>query len=747
MMKSKHNNNIITIVLILLSVFETNNLANSFILFGPLQTTSKNFGPVLITRSSSSISTAENNLASTSAGYAIKIEGLTCSHDGGNTYQLNNVNYSLPRNGKIGLLGRNGCGKSTFLKILAMQTAQQQVRREDNNDIAFTGKVEKAKTCRVAYVEQETPPIDVAVAYALFGIDSSYSLVVGFDIGTISTPFEAAKYYKLAEYRGESSLLEKATILMDQMSGSWAVLTRADEIATRLRVQHLLNMSLINLSGGERKRVALAAALITEPDVLLLDEVTNHLDLGAIRWLSDLILEQKKMTVLVVTHDRAFLDQVCQDGILELDRGNLYPYDGTYANFLEAKEARWAMEDANLQTAKSKYKLELEWMRRQPQARQTKAKARIEAFYKLEKATKPTRSKSQLTLVDDASLNSRRRLGNTVLKCVGVSLSFQSNNKKGQEQQGSIIVDDFTYDFNSGDRIGIVGKNGVGKSTFLKILTGAQPIDAGEIITGETVVFGIYDQMGLQDYDENQRVLDYVKERVIASDGSSMAEAPQEAMRLLKKFEFPSDRWNERVATLSGGERRRLQLLTVITKRPNFLILDEPSNDLDSNSIAALEQYLDEFKGVLVVVSHDRYFTDKVTDHLFIFEGDGSITDYLGTLSDYAEILADESRSSVVSSTDTGSSKATQKEEKERRTAKRNLVQKYKRELTALEPALEKLKAKSVEIQKEIDNSRTEGWSILAELTKKLQSIADEIEEKENRWFELAEALEDEESS
>jgi len=236
--------------------------------------------------------------------------------------------------------------------------------------------------------------------------------------------------------------------------------------------------------------------------------VTNHLDLGAIRWLSDLILEQKKMTVLVVTHDRAFLDQVCQDGILELDRGNLYAYDGTYANFLEAKEARWAMEDANLQTAKSKYKLELEWMRRQPQARQTKAKARIEAFYKLEKATKPTRSKSQLTLVDDASLKNRRRLGTTVLKCVGVSLSFQSNNNKGQ---GNIIVDDFTYDFNSGDRIGIVGKNGVGKSTFLKILTGAQPIDAGEIITGETVFFCIYDQMGLQDYDENQRVLDYVK--------------------------------------------------------------------------------------------------------------------------------------------------------------------------------------------------------------------------------------------
>jgi len=224
MMKSKHNNNIITIVLILLSVFETNNLANSFILFGPLQTTSKNFGPVLITRSSSSISTAENNLASTSAGYAIKIEGLTCSHDGGNTYQLNNVNYSLPRNGKIGLLGRNGSGKSTFLKILAMQTAQQQQVRRDNNDIAFTGKVEKAKTCRVAYVEQETPPIDVAVVYALFGIDSSQDESTRLDLVTISTPFEAAKYYKLAEYQGDSSLLEKATILMDRISGSWAVL-------------------------------------------------------------------------------------------------------------------------------------------------------------------------------------------------------------------------------------------------------------------------------------------------------------------------------------------------------------------------------------------------------------------------------------------------------------------------------------------------------------------------------------------
>ena len=487
---------------------------------------------------STSINTDTSNLSTSASGFAIKIEGLTCSHDGGTTYQLKDVNYVLPRYAKIGLLGRNGCGKSTFLRILAMMTCSDSPDTAPSyqlEDIKFTGKIEKAKQCRVAYVEQEPPmPSDVTVADALFGIVSSMDVAPTVaQIQKVTSPYEAVKYFKFAEAHASTNpdALTKAASIMDN-TGGWAVMTKAEEVATKLRVQHLLNMPLSSISGGERKRVALAAALVKEPDVLLLDECTNHLDLEAIRWLSDLILEQKKMTCLVVTHDRAFLNQVCRDGVLELDRGSMYSYDGTYTNFLEAKESRLALEDAAIQAAKSKYGVELEWMRRQPQARQTKAKARIDAFYKLEKATKPRAVDPSLTV---ETANGQRRLGNNVLKCKGVSLAFGDR----------IILDDFTYDFNSGDKIGVVGANGIGKSTFLKVLTGVQPVDKGEVSTGETVVFGVYNQMGLE-VDENQRVLEYVKEHVIAGDGSSMAEAPQEAMRLLKKFEFPSDRWNER---------------------------------------------------------------------------------------------------------------------------------------------------------------------------------------------------------
>jgi len=382
---------------------------------------------------------------------AISVEGVTCSHDGGTTYQLNDVSYVLPRGGKIGLVGRNGCGKSTLLKILAESCSDTESGRggkalNQDEGVVYTGKVDKGKGCRVAYVEQEPPmPSDVTVADALLGIVAS-----GPDSMTgKKNVYSAVKAYRLAAMNAESDPDGFAAAMsdMDTMQG-WDVLTKADEVATRLRVKHLEDSPLSTLSGGERKRVALASAFVQEPDVLLLDEPTNHLDLSAIRWLSDLMKDMPKITLLTVTHDRAFLEDVC-DTIVELDRGSLYSYQGNYANFLEKKEERLTLEDAAIQNARNKYAGELEWMRKQPQGRQTKQKARQDAFYKLETSTKPRVLDPNLNLGGE---DGQRRLGGNVLKLKNVSLTFGER----------VILDDFSYNFNKGDKIGIVGANGVG---------------------------------------------------------------------------------------------------------------------------------------------------------------------------------------------------------------------------------------------------------------------------------------------
>jgi ATP-binding cassette subfamily F protein uup len=372
-------------------------------------------------------------------------------------------------------------------------------------------------------------PSDITVADALLGI---VDLSNNNQNKNTKNVYSAVKAYKIAANNASDNpeMFAEASAVMDALNG-WDVLTKAEEVATKLRVQSLENAPLSTLSGGERKRVALAAALVQDPDVLLLDEPTNHLDLSAIRWLSDLIKDRPKITLLTVTHDRYFLEDVCNT-ILELDRGSLYSYQGNYATFLEKKAERLALEDAAIQAAKSKYKVELEWMRRQPQARETKQKARQDAFYKLEKATKPRAVDPKLEM----EKGGQRRLGSNVLSLKNVSLKF--GDKK-------VILDDFSYNFNKGDKLGVVGANGIGKSTFIKVLTGQQPIDSGAIETGETVVFGIYDQMGIE-MDEEQTVLDFVKQRVEARDGSTMAEAPQEAMSLLKQFQFDRQRWSER---------------------------------------------------------------------------------------------------------------------------------------------------------------------------------------------------------
>lgn len=654
---------------------------------------------------------------------AISIENLSCSHDGGSNYQLQDVSYVLSRGSKQGLVGRNGCGKSTFLKILAAACCGFE-----EEGVVYQGKVISPRDVRVGFCEQEPlMPSDVTVGDALLGVGSSMS----------DNTYNVVRNYRLAlnQAADQPDAFATASAEMDS-ANAWSVLTKAEEIATKLRVQHLQDKPLSFLSGGERKRVALAAALIQEPDVLLLDEPTNHLDLAAIQWLSDLILANRKLTILVVTHDRSFLETVCNT-IVELDRGCLYTYPGNYGAFLEQKEARLAIEDAAVQSAKASYRTELDWMRRQPQARQSKSKSRIDAFYKLEKSTKPRTLDPNLNLGD---MNGQRRLGGTILKLKDVNLAFGDD---------KVLLDNFSYDFIKGDRIGIVGRNGVGKSTFIKILSGAQTIDGGEVERGETIVFGVYDQMGLVVPKEDMTVMEFVQDQVKDAQGDAMSEAPEKARKLLNQFEFQRERWMDRVSMLSGGERRRLQLLSVLTKNPNFLILDEPSNDLDLNTLAALEGYLADFTGVLVIVSHDKFFTDKVTDHLFVFEGNGVVKDYLGSLSEYAECLI-EQENAHFSNTNNGDSmdvdggkKSNYKEDKAARNERRNTLRKLQKEMANLENVMEKLKPKATKLQEEINSlSGDEGWTVLAELTEKVDAINTEVDEKEMQWLEMAEEVE-----
>lgn len=658
---------------------------------------------------------------------AISVENLSCTHNGGETWQLQDVNYVLARGAKVALIGRNGSGKSSFLKILA-ETCRDDASFPDTN-YKYTGVVQKSRGVKVAHVEQEPPmPSDVTVADAILGIQSSSSS--SSSTTHVQNVYDAVRRYRLAASQADSNPEEftAATAAMEARNG-WAVLTKADEVATKLRIYHLLDQPLSQLSGGERKRVALCAALVEEPDVLLLDEPTNFLSLAGVQWLADLLTSDPKLTLLMVTHDRAFLEDVC-DRILELDRGKLYEHQGNYESYLLAKEERLANEDAAIAAAKSKYRIELEWMRRQPQARESKSKARIDAFYKLERATKPRPLDPNLSM----EVSGQARLGTKIIAMRHVSLKFGDR----------VMLEDFSYDFCSGDRICLVGANGIGKTTFTKLITGEQPPDDGEIEIGDTVVLGVYDQLGLK-FDaaaERQTVLEFVVEQVQMQDGEGTAD---EARRLLKQFEFPRTRWNERISVLSGGERRRLQFLSVLSQKPNVLLLDEPSVDCDLDTLSALESFLKDFKGVLIVVSHDRAFADKVTDHLFVFEGNGIVKDFQGSLSEYASCLVELENDKIqrnVDETETTVNKNLLKEDKAKRNEVRNFVRQANKEMTNLERALSKLKSSAEELQAKIDKSGDEGWSVLADLTDQLNKVKEDIDDKEMRWLELAEKVE-----
>ena len=502
---------------------------------------------------------------------------------------FSNLTFGLSQGQKAALVAKNGTGKTTLLKILA------------GKDTADGGTVSLRKGIKVAFLDQE-PALDMEKTIFDAVYDAENPLL------------KTIKNYELAlEHSEDTNRLQKA---MDQMEalGAWDYEQRIHQILGQLKIYDL-QQTVNSLSGGQKKRIALAMALVQDPDLLMMDEPTNHLDFDMIEWL-ETYLQESNVTLLMVTPDRYFLDRVCNQ-IIELENGQLYTYNGSYSYFIEKKAERELTQNATLAKAKNLFNRELEWMRRQPKARSTKSKARIDSFHETEKVVSQRVDTKKVEL--EIQMN---RLGGKIIEINHLRKSFGS----------TPIVDNFTYTFRRNERIGIVGVNGAGKSTFLKLLTKELEPDGGKIVHGETVVFGYYNQDGLK-LAEDKRVIEVVKdiaEYIPMAKGKNLT-----ASALLERFLFQGDQQYTYVSKLSGGERRRLYLCTLLMKNPNFLILDEPTNDLDIVTLQVLEDFLADFPGCLLIVSHDRYFMDRLTQHLFIFEGEGVITDFNGNYSDY----------------------------------------------------------------------------------------------------------------
>jgi ATP-binding cassette subfamily F protein uup len=512
------------------------------------------------------------------------------------------ITFGISQGNKTALVAQNGTGKSTLLKILA---------GEENQD---GGKVMTQNGLRIGYLEQE-PELDPSMTIREY-ISQGNS-----DVIRIVQRYEEAVNAQAEDFNEQTQdAFMKATAAMDA-ANAWDYEQRMEQILSKLNILDL-NQSISSLSGGERKRVALAFVLLDNPDLLILDEPTNHLDIDMIEWL-EAYLAGSKVTLFMVTHDRYFLDRVCNH-ILEMEGGKLYHHKGNYSYFLQKKAEREEVERTEVAKAGQLMKKELDWMRRQPKARTTKSKSRIDAFYETKERAGQTKTESEMELSV-----SMRRIGGQIMELEKISKSYGE----------LVILDNFTYSFKRGEKIGIIGKNGVGKSTFLKIITGEEQADQGEIKTGATIEVGHYRQKGIE-VDEDKRVIDVIKD--IASvielaDGKQIS-----ASQFLEHFMFTPEMQYTPIHKLSGGEKRRIGLMMVLIKNPNFLILDEPTNDLDLTTLQKLEEFLAGFGGCLIIVSHDRFFMDRLVDHYFIFEGEGVIKDHHGTFMEYRAQQAEE---------------------------------------------------------------------------------------------------------
>ena len=621
----------------------------------------------------------------------LQIDKLTKSF--GDLVLFEDITFGIAQGQKVGLIAKNGTGKTTLLNIIA--------GKEDYD----SGAVVFRNDLRVGYLEQMPHyPDGLTVLQACF-----YS------------PNETVRLiaeYEQAMASGDHSNLEDILLRMDNLK-AWDYEQRTKQILGQLKI-HNFDQKMETLSGGQLKRVALANVLITDPELIILDEPTNHLDLEMTEWLEG-YLSRANISILMVTHDRYFLDRVCSE-IIEIDRKQIYQYKGNYSYYLEKRQERMDALNAEVDRASNLLRKELDWMRRQPQARGTKAKYRIDAFYELEKKAKQQHEAGNVNLDVKASY-----IGSKIFEAEHVSKRF-----------GDLkIVEDFNYIFARYEKMGIVGNNGTGKSTFIKMLMGEVEPDSGRFDVGETVRFGYYSQDGLQ-FDEQMKVIDVVQniaEYVDLGDGKKMG-----VSQFLNYFLFSPEKQHNYVFKLSGGEKRRLYLCTVLMRSPNFLVLDEPTNDLDIVTLNVLEEYLRNFKGCAIVVSHDRYFMDKVVDHLLVFRGNADIKDFPGNYTQYREWkeVQDQLEKETEAARQARMAPTVEKTSRLEKVQKKKLTFKERKEFEALEVEIPLLEAEKAELETAMSSGTLSNDELLAK-SERIATVIEEIDEKTMRWLELSE--------
>ncbi len=624
----------------------------------------------------------------------LQVENISKSY--GEKVLFEKICFNINEGDKIALIAPNGTGKSSLLKILA---------GVDTSDRG--GELKFMKDIKVAFLNQNT---DFNPQNTLY--DEIYS--------RLGEKYEVIKQYEAAIAAADERLIERAISRMDAVDG-WSVEQRIKQVLSSMKLTRL-DQKMGELSGGEAKRAAIALMLLQEADFLVMDEPTNHLDIEVIEYLES-HLQKARCTLLMVTHDRYFLDRVCNT-IYELDRGELYIYKGNYSDFLEKREERYTNMQANIDKARNLLRRELEWIRSTPQARTGKARYRVNAFYDLKDRASENLGRKDVTINIASS-----RLGGKIIDCEGVTLNF------GERK----MLDDFTYKFSRFERVGIVGKNGVGKSTFLNLMTGDLTADKGKVERGETLRIGYYRQSGIS-FKPGQRVIDVVREiaeTARTADGESIS-----ITSMLTKFLFPVEDQNKLVEILSGGEQRRLYLLTVLMQNPNFLILDEPTNDLDILTLNVLEEYLLSFKGCLLIVSHDRYFLDKIVDHLFIIREGGQVKDFVGQYSEYREYIkeleSEQARQAKIEAEKTQRQTAPTQDRSTDTPARKKLSYKQQRELEALEQEIPQLETEKSDLEKKLSSGALSHEELTA-ASERIGELIALIEEKEMRWLELSE--------
>lgn len=619
----------------------------------------------------------------------LTVENISKSY--GELVLFSDISFGINKDQKIALIAKNGSGKTSILNIMS------------GKDTSETGQVTTRKGIKISFLEQE-PDLNpnLTIEETIFTTDNEILKVI-------------ANYEKAVENPEDTEQYQKAFEAMERLN-AWDFETQYKQILFQLQLSKL-DAKVSTLSGGQKKRLALANALLNKPDLLILDEPTNHLDLEMIEWL-EAYFAKESITLFMVTHDRYFLDRVCNE-ILELDNNQLYTYKGNYSYYLNEKEARMEREAVEQQKTKMLYKKELDWMRRQPKARTTKSKSRIDDFAEIKKRAHQRRQEHEVQL----ELN-MERLGSKILELHNISKSYGDKT----------ILDKFDYNFTKGERVGIIGKNGTGKSTFLNIITEREDVEGGKVVVGDTVKFGYYTQKGIPD-KEGQKVIDVIRE---FGDFIPLKKGRQiSAQQLLERFLFDRKKQYDFVEKLSGGERKRLYLCTVLIQNPNFLILDEPTNDLDIVTLNVLESFLLDFPGCLIVVSHDRYFMDKIVDHLFVFRGEGVIEDFPGNYSDYRSYET----SKVIEERENKTASSEKTENNWRDTSGGKLSYSEQKEYKQLEKDIQKLEEKKVVLQNKFTDPELDGEEI-ADLSIELKEVTDAIEEKTERWFELSSILE-----